>query len=395
MIKKITISLAFLFLISACGVKQTRGYLLSGDYDAAIDNAVLGLKNNKDRKGKQDYIYLLEEAFAKAKDRDLRDVDFMAKENNPAKLEKIFSAYLNLNSRQEKIRPLLPLNLMKENRAAIFAFDDYSDEILNSKNALSKYLYTNSKALLGTNNKMNFRRAYDDFGYLESINPNFKDVRSLMTEALAKGTDYVSVYTKNETNMVVPVRLQNDLLDFSTFGLNDKWTVYHNNKQKNIAYDYGLMVNFRQINISPEQIKEREFQKERLVKVGTKKLLDTNGKIVLDEKGNAVMVDDMRSVQVSVYEFGQFKSAQVVAKVDYVDFRTNQLLQTFPLESTFNFENTYATYKGDPRAVDNDYSLFFDRRAMPFPSSEQMVFDCGEDLKAKLKDIIVRNRFRN
>ena len=366
MIKKTTILLVFLFLISSCGVKQTRSYLLSGDYDAAIDNAVSSLKNNKDRKGKQDYIYLLEEAFAKAKDRDLRDVDFMAKENNPAKLEKIFSIYLNLNARQEKIRPLLPLNLLKENRAAIFPFDDYSDEILNSKNALSKYLYTNSKALLGTNNKMNFRRAFDDFGYLESINPNFKDVRSLMTEALAKGTDYVSVYTKNETNMVVPVRLQNDLLDFSTFGLNDKWTVYHNNKQKNIVYDYGLMVNFRQINISPEQIKEREFQKERLVKVGTKKLLDTNGKIVLDEKGNAVMVDDMRSVQVSVYEFGQFKSAQVVAKVDYVDFRTNQLLQTFPLESTFNFENTYATYKGDPRAVDNDYSPFFDRRAMPF-----------------------------
>jgi hypothetical protein len=29
-----------------------------------------------------------------------------------------------------------------------------------------------------------------------------------------------------------------------------------------------------------------------------------------------------------------------------------------------------------------------------FPSSE-MIYDTGEDLKAKIKDIITRNRFRN
>jgi hypothetical protein len=66
-----------------------------------------------------------------------------------------------------------------------------------------------------------------------------------MDEAKFKGSDYVSVYTKNETNMIIPQRLQNDLLDFSTFGLNDKWTVYNSNKR--IDYDYGMVINFRQI----------------------------------------------------------------------------------------------------------------------------------------------------
>ena len=81
-------------------------------------------------------------------------------------------------------------------------------------------------------NKMDFRQAYDDLVYLDRLNPNYKDVRSLMDEAQFKGTDFVHVYTKNETNMVIPARLQDDLLDFSTYGINDKWTVYHNNKQK-------------------------------------------------------------------------------------------------------------------------------------------------------------------
>ncbi len=393
--KKITFLLSLFVLISSCGVKQTRNSLTSGNYDQAIDNAVSNLRTNKDKKGKQDYVYILEEAFAKAKDRDLNAINLLAKDANPAQLEKLYNTYLQLNSRQEKIKPLLPLKLIKEGRNAIFPFDNYNDQIINSKNALSAYLYANAKKLMATSDKMNFRKAYDDMDYLNQINPNYKDVLRLMDDAKFKGSDYVSVYTKNETNMIIPARLQNDLLDFSTYGLNDKWTVYHSNKQKGISYDYGMMINFREIYISPEQIKEREFVKERIIKDGLKKLIDANGKEVLDEKGKVVMVDNLKTVTARIYEFRQFKSCQITAKIDYINFRSNQLLQSFPITSEFIFENIYATFKGDRRASDDNYYSYFDKRAVAFPNSEQMVYDTGEDLKAKIKDIITRNRFRN
>ncbi|MFV8323880.1 hypothetical protein [uncultured Flavobacterium sp.] len=393
--KKITLLLSLFILISSCGVKQTQNLLSSGNYDQAIDNAVSNLRTNKDKKGKQDYVYLLEEAFAKAKERDLNAINLLAKDANPAQLEKMYNTYLQLNSRQEKIKPLLPLKLIKEGRNAIFPFDNYNDQIIDSKNALSAYLYANAKKLMGTSDKMNYRKAYDDMEYLNQITPNYKNVLQLMDEAKFKGSDYVSVYTKNETNMIIPVRLQNDLLDFSTYGLNDKWTVYHSNKQKGIDYDYGMVINFRHIYISPEQIKEREFIKDRIIKDGVKKLIDANGREVLDEKGKVVMVDNMRNATVRIYEFRQFKSCQITAKVDYINFRSNQLLQSFPIASEFIFENIYATYKGDRRASDDNYYSYFDKRAVAFPSNEQMVYDTGEDLKAKIKDIISRNRFRN
>lgn len=393
--KKITSLLALFLIISGCGVRQTRDLLTSGDYDSAIQNAVESLRGgNKNAKGKQDYVYLLEEAFAKAKERDLRNISVWFKDANPQNLEKIYDTYVQLNSRQEKIRPLLPLKLLKEGRDAIFPFDDYSDQIVSSKNALSKYLYDNSKALLANKDKTVVRRAYDDLIYLRSLNPGFKDTDKLIEEAKLKGTDFVSVYTKNETNMVVPVRLENDLLDFSTYGLNDKWTVYHSNRQKGITYDYGLVVNFREIKISPEQIKEKELQKEKQIKVGLKNLLDSRGNIVRDSLGNAIKVDDMRTVRATVYEFSQFKACQVTAKVDYIDFKTNQLLQTFPLTSEFTFNYMYAKLRGDKRALEQDYYQYFDRRAVPFPSNEQMVYDTGNDLKNKLRDIITRNKFR-
>ena len=393
--KKITLLLSLIILATGCGVKQTQNLLGSGNYDEAIDNAVSSLRTNKDKKGNQDYVYLLEEAFAKAKERDLNTVNLLVKEANPAQLERIYTTYLQLNQRQEKIKPVLPLKLLREGRNAIFPFENYNNQIIDSKNALSVYLYNNAKKLMTTTDKMNFRKAYDDLDYLNKINPNYKNVLQLLDEALFKGSDYISVYTKNETNMVIPNRLQNDLLDFSTLGLNDKWTVYHSTKQKGINYDYGLLINFREIYISPEQIKEKEFTKERIIKDGLKKLIDANGKEVVDDKGKVVMVDNLRTVTASIYEYRQFKSCQITAKIDYINLKSNQLLKTFPITSEYVFENIYATYKGDRRASDDNYYSYFDKKQVSFPSSEQMIYDTGEDLKAKIKGIVTQNRFRN
>lgn len=392
--KKITILLSIIIFVSACGVKQTRSMLTSGDYDAAIQNAVESLRSNKNAKGRQDYVYLLEEAFAKAKERDVNLVNNLIRENNPNGLEKIYNTYLLLNNRQELIRPLLPLRLLVENRDAIFPFDTYGEQITNSKNALSKQLYENALALIATKDKMTCRRAYDDLGYLNRINPGYKDTSKLMNEAREKGTDYVSVYLKNDTNMVIPSRLQNDMLDFSAFGINDFWTVYHSNRLKDVSYDYGMIVNFRAINISPEQNNEKQFVKEKQIKDGTKPLLDANGVQIKDQAGNPIRVDNFKTIRINIYEFRQFKSVQVTAKVDYINFKSKQLLDTFPLSSEFNFENVYATFNGDRLASDESYYPFFDKRAVPYPSNEQMIYDCGEDLKAKLKGIISGNKVR-
>ncbi len=393
--RKILLFSAALLLVISCGVKTTQALLNDGDYDGAIGNSLESLKYNKTSKGKQDYVYLLEEAFAKAKERDLRTLDLLTKESNPANLEKIYNLYLQLNDRQERIRPILPLYLMKERRNAIFPFDDYTQGLVDSKNKLAKYLYENSKALLHTQDKMNCRRSYDDFMYLDKLYPNYKDVRKLMEEAHFKGTDFVHVYTKNDTQMVIPARLEHDLLDFSTLGLNSTWTVYHTSKQKDLKYDFALLINFRQINLSPEQIKEKEYVKERQIKNGSKPLLDAKGNQMKDDKGVPIKVDNFETVRASIYEFKQLKSCQINAKVDYLDIKTNQLLNSFPIASEFVFENTYANCKGDRRAADDNYMPYFDRRPMPFPTNEQMVFDTGEDLKSKLKSVITNNRFRN
>jgi hypothetical protein len=391
--KRIILLLLTLFLFS-CGVKKTQSMLSNGDYDGAIERALDGLRTNKNAKGNQDYVYLLEEAFVKAKERDLNNLSLLVKEKNPANFEKIYNLYNQLHNRQDRIRGVLPLKLLKENRNAIFPFNDYSNELIASKADLSIYLYDNTKKLLASKNKLVIREAYDDLAYLDKLNPNYKDVLDLMDQAKFKGTDFVLVSTKNETNMVIPSRLQDDLLDFSTFGINDKWTVYHNKKQSDIFYDFSLVVNFREIKISPEQVREKQFVKEKQIKDGTKPLLDDKGVQVKDSEGKPMVVDVMKTISASIYEFTQFKSVQTTAKVEFYDLNTKQLIDTYPLSSEFVFSYIYANYNGDKRACEKDYFQYFDRRAVPFPTNEQMVYDSGEDLKAKLKSIISGNRFR-
>ena len=391
--KKTLLLLVFVLFTISCGLKKTQNLLSEGEYDAAIDRAVDGLKSNKNAKSKQDYIYLLEEAFAKAKERDLNSIRFLEQEGNPQNLEKIYTTYVALANRQDQITPLLPLALIKENKNAKFTFNNYNSEIIVSKQKLSVYLYENSKALLLTNAKTNARRAFDDLDYLNRINPNYKDTAKLMTEAQNKGTDYVKVVLQNDTNQLIPLQLQRELMDFNAYGLDQKWMVFDSNIQKGVLYDYSLILNFQQIDISPEQVKEKEFIKEKQIKDGLKALVDDKGRAIKDSLGKQIMVDNLKTIQIRIYEFYQFKACHIAANVNFIDLKSNRLLESFPIATESVFENTYATYKGDRRATESEYYSYFDRRPLPFPNNEQMVYNTAEDLKSKFKAIISRNNF--
>ncbi len=393
--KKLLLICFSIFLIAACSsVKKTEEALNSGNYNQAINIALKNLRTNKDKKSKQAYILMLEQAYAKANQRDLERIQFLNRANNEAQLEEVYNIYQQLNERQERVKPVLPLYIMDENRNAQFNFTNYNTKIIDTRNKLSAYLYKNANELMSSTSKFGFRQAYDDFTYLDKINPNYKNTRSLIEEAHMRGTDFVIVDIKNETDKVIPKKLEEDLLNFGTYGLNDLWTVYHNNRIKNHKYDFSMNINLREINISPEQIKERQIVREKQIPDGKKTLLDDNGNVVKDSLGNPIKVDKFKTIVCNVHEFTQFKAVQVTGQVFYKDLVTKQLIDTFPLESEYVFEHIYATYNGDRNALDDMYLGLINKRVVPFPSNEQMIFDSGEDLKAKLKSIITNQHFR-
>lgn len=385
--KKLLLSTLVLILVVSCSTsKKIEKAVSIGNYDQAISEAISKLRTNKDKRGKVDFIVMLHEAYNKATDRDLNNIEFLKKDNNPENYIRIYDAYVGLEDRQERIKPLLPLYI--NGKQVNFNFNNYANQIINQKNNASEQLYKNAKALLQSNNKLDFRAAYDDLKTIEDINPNYKDVRNLMEAAHFKGTNFVLVNMINDTQKVIPERLENDLLNFSSYGINNFWAVYHATPENQISYDYNMRVNLRDINISPEQIKERQVIKEKQIADGKKSLLNENGQVVKDSLGDAIQVDNLKTVRCEYYEFTQFKSTQVTGNVEYVNLKNNQLVDAFPIASEFIFQHIYATSRGDRRALETTLIPFLERRAVPFPNEEQMIYDTGEDLKLKLKGII-------
>ena len=387
--KKLLLSTLALVLIISCSTsKQIERSVSAGNYDQAISNAVNKLRTNKNKKRKAEYIVMLQEAYAKANQRDLENINFLNKDNNPENFIKVYDLYVALDNRQNRIKPLLPLYVNEQE--VKLPIKDYTSAIIASKDRASLQLYNNAKAVLNqtSNTKLDYRFAYEQFRDIEDINPNYRDVRLLMDEAHQKGTDFVLVEMINDTQKVIPERLENDLLNFSTYGINNLWTVYHNANDNSTTYDYSMRVNLRQINTSPEQVKERQLIKEKQIKDGKKLLLDERGNQIKDSLGNAIEIDNLKTVRCEFYEFKQFKTVQVTGNVEYHNLNTKQLADAFPVSSQFVFEHIYANATGDRRALANNLLPFLDLRAVPFPTEEQMIYDSGEDLKLQLKQIM-------
>ncbi|MEN8900918.1 MAG: hypothetical protein ABF247_06425 [Nonlabens sp.] len=394
--KQFSIVLLFLlFLTSSCSsLKKTESAINQGDFDQAINIAIENLIDGKDSKRNQEYIPLLEDAYKKAMEQDQMLLQKWKLDPNPAVLEPIYETYVRMDARQNKIRPLLPLTIRNENRKARFNFNDYNSRIIQSRTTLSDYLLVNSVNALSTSNKIESRKIYNDLNYLEEINPNFKNTRSLIQEAVEKGTNYIYVNLQNQSQTILPARLEEELLNFSTYGINDQWTQYHNNKLSTLDYDYDLSIIIDRIVISPEQVAQKELIREKQIKDGFIYEYDTNGNVKKDSLGNDIKQDKFITITANVIQNTQLKESNVGATVQLKDNRSSQTVDRFPVNSSFVFSYIYGSVYGDRRALDATYLETLNPQAIVFPTNEQMIYDTGEDLKLKIKQILNNLRYK-
>ncbi len=380
-------SVFFLFL--SCGnEKQIQENIYKGNYDAAIDMAVQQIIKKKGKKSSDVYMALLKESYDKATVKDNELLKKAELDVNPEKWQVIYDTYLRMDARQNKIKPLLPLKSVKTGKEFHFDLKNYDDEILNAKNHLVAHLYKKASILLRSGDKKNIREAYDVLDEIDRIDPNYKDVRKLMDIAHRKGTTYALVKIENKTDKIIPKKLEQELLNFSSYGASNFWVDYHNKAIPGLKYDYKINLIFTGINISPDQQREKEIIEEKEIQDGYTYQRDANGNIVKDSLGKAIKIPRMIRVRSRLKMHQQYKEAQLQAKVEVIDNNTGRKLDDFPLQSKFVFDYRYATADGDRRAIRREYLDFLDKRPIPFPSNEQMIYDASKEIKMKFKDIL-------
>ena len=391
--RTITLVLAIFTLWGCNSVKRNQKFLAQGNYDQAIFLAVKKLKKGKTSSKNDMHIELLQQAFVKAVEDDERRINFLEKDNQPFHSKEIYFRYLDLRERQDLLRPLLPLT-NSQGKTAKFKLKDYSNDILVAKDNYIAYSYNEARQYLDRNTTLDARTAYNIYCEIEELQSNYEDVRQLKDEARFLGTDFVHVELRNRSGQIIPGRLERELLNFDTYDLDDFWTEYHENKRGDIDYQFGIRMNFNEIAISPERISETEYRRRKEIKDGWRYKLDRDGNVMKDSLGNDIKIDNYITVTARVMYTTQTKSVLVGGNVLYRDLVQARDMGNHPLASEFIFENEFAKFRGDERALTDEDLKFLEYDFIPFPTNEQMVLDAGDDIKHRLKDILKNNSLR-
>lgn len=390
--KKLLFIFGIIFLLGACNsVKRNQKLLSKANYEQAIEFGVKKLQKNQSSKKRDGHIAIIEQAFQKFVAKANRRISFLEKEGNTSGAKEIYYTYQNIEYIQDKIRPLLPIYSATLGRNAEFKFNDYGSKVLDAKKAYVEYLYDEASLYMQYQTRKDYRTAYYIYCELEDLQPNYKDVPSKKENARFYGTNFILVALKNSTNQIIPSALEQELLSINTYGLDKFWTQYHTQQDSAIDYMYGVTLDFKEITITPEKLNEIQQRRSKRIKDGWEYVYDSNGNVAKDSLGNDIKKDKYLTISASVMMTTQSKSAAVGADVVYTNMKKNTEVNRLPIASVFVFENVFARYSGDKRALTIQDKRFLQHSFIDFPSNEQMVYDTGEDLKARLKEIIKNN----
>lgn len=385
-VMKKSTSIIILIAIIVSGCISSKKYLQNGEYDNAISKSVKKLVK-KPSKAKE--LSVLTQAYKLANQKDIDNITYLKKTGEPDIWDKIFSTYLEMKTRQEKVS-VLPQTLLD---LLGYEYVNYDQEIIEAKKKAAAYFYVHAQSLLKKGDRANSRTAYYELLKVKEYYSNYKDNDSLIKVALVNGTANILFKIKNQTTILLPADFEAALTKISLTDLNKLWLNYDVNEVKGRTYDYIILVNIKGIEVSPESLKEVHYSESKEIEDGTTYLLDKNGNVVKDSLGNDIKIPKYKTISCDVVETQQKKTAIITGTLDYLNNETNQLLKTDPVTAQTFFENFYATANGNVLALKEETKKKIGNKPMPFPSNPAMILQAGDILKGMVKDIVWKNKY--
>jgi len=392
MIKNITLVFISLLIISSCSsAKKAEKSIESGDYDKAFNIAVTKLSEDKHKKSHQKLIPSLQEAYKKANERDIHKINQYKKLKDLSYLKEIYALYVAMDVRQDEVLMLQPLYY--NNSEVTFKTKNYTKDIEKSLKEYSSHLYsTGTKQLAGS--KIDARSAYKTFNDLEFVNPSYvSNVGDLIRQAKVKGSSLVLLKLLNNIQEITTIEHTDELMRISESNMSNKWVIYHKEKDSTVSYDYEVSVAIDQFHITPEQVNTETVQQQARIKDGWEYVYDGNGNVMKDTLGNDIKRDKIITVQAEVKMFQQVKAGKVDGKVSIQNISTNSLMSNTPMFGEAKFENVFAQFRGDQRAIEQKYHKALQNKEVPFPSDSEFVKYALAEYRAKLLQLLDSQSF--
>jgi len=375
--KKAAVLILFSLLIVSCTSSQKM--LDRGQYDRAIERSAEKLQK---KPGNSKELAVLKEAFELANMFDRERIEFLELEGLEESWIEIFELYEQLNNRQNRIRRL-PTRVRNQ-----FTYTNYDQAIIDSKSAAAEVSYRRGIEFMNRGDKAGYRLAWEEFNRTANLMPGYEDVDRKILETRQYGLNNALFIAENNSGVMVPGYFQTELSKITLRDLNTRWLNFDTYENDHTQYDYLLVLNIGEISFSPESVERRIIRDSKEIQDGTRFEYDANGNVKKDSLGNDIRVPNFKTVSAEVSEVLQQKSTFLGGSLDIYELETDQLIRTENLSVEWVFENRYATYRGDRRALSEQNAAIVGGRELPFPSNEQMVLDSAELLKDRAKAVI-------
>lgn len=377
------IALIVLVSIVFASCVSSQKMLQRGQYDRAIDKAAekLTKRPNNDKQ-----LRVLEEAFELANMFDEERIQFLEKEGLEQSWIEIYELYEQLERRQNRVRRL-PSQVRSK-----FVFQNYEDQIITAKAEAANVSYNRGLEFLERGDRISARQAWQEFERARNIFPGYRNVDMRLAEAIEQGTNHALFVIENNSGMILPEGFDVEMRKVTLKDLNTRWLNFDTYENENTVYDHFIVLNIKEIAISPESIDRRTFSESREIQDGMKYLLDERGNVQKDSLGNDIRVPNMITISAEITEAVQQKAAIVAGSLDFYELNTDQLIKTDNISVEAIFSHNSGAYRGDSRALSDDNRRITARNPVPFPPAEVLLMDATALLKAQSKTIISRNR---
>ncbi|MBK6730149.1 MAG: hypothetical protein IPG60_03995 [Bacteroidetes bacterium] len=376
-----------LFVLSSC--KSAEKVFREGDYNHAIDISINKLTRNPQ---KEEYILILEEGFKRANAADLGYIKALNLEGNPDRWEDIYNVYQSIGRRQNKINPLLPLFIESEDRNATFEMIDVVAELINAKKNAVNYLLASAKEKINSGNKYSAREAYSELIRIQELNPNHPEIKSLLEQASALGTNQVGFVIENNSNSNLSEEVANALYDIAPGDPYGDWYQINPYNEKEY-FDYLVVMRIKKVESFPEVINTNNYEETRQVEDGWTYIFDSEGNKVLDSLGNPLKTSTYKWISAYVSETTQEKIATVEAEIRYLD-SNGKLITSIPAKGDGIFQNYYAMATGYNDALTPASREKLGGKPLPFPSDNALLIQSIATLETVLEQLMQDNNYK-
>ncbi|WP_316798746.1 hypothetical protein [Pedobacter frigidisoli] len=347
----------FLYLcyIILAGCTTGKNALQKGDYDASVAKAVSRLQNSpKNAEAQQ----VLKTAYEFAIQDHLRKIDEAKLSNDLFRWEQIMYDYQKLNQLADDINTCPACLIIVPNPAK------YIKEVADSRYNAAAARYSSGTGFLNENTRLSAKKAYYEFEKVQNLQPNYKDVKAKLDEA------YWAAVTRVVVQPILvnrgPYKLSADYFQQQIDGFignysRNKFVIFYSEDQatdQKIVPDQVLSLNFDDFVVGQTYVKERVEKIKR-------------DSVVIGETRERKPI--YGTVKATLSIFDKNISSSGLLDMTIMDWQSKKVIRQQKFPGTYVWRDSWASYKGDDRALDKN-QLVLTRRKESLPPPPNVLF---------------------